>query len=777
MLRYRIYIYLILLHICSILGFTMQFLSKFTPFFSSVEQLFPSKNCQNSAIIDRTFATNSFLTETMDTQKPTTSQIIDQLSLSEQISLLSTQLGINWIGHTKPEKAIGSAGYNAGLPNHGIPPLQITDAALGIGTTDFTPAADKVTAFPSALALGSTFMAELAEEAGRAVGEEASIRGFNVLLAGGCNLVRDPRGGRSFESYGEDPFHVGHFTGSYTKGVQSCGVVTALKHYVLASQETGRPYYNALLSETGLQESDLLAFHIALKIGNPGAIMLAQHYINGTHLAEHSHLLSTILKEEWQFRGWVLSEWGGTPSCETAALAGLDQESARELDISPHFTDTLMYAIQRGTVSRSKIRDMAHRVVTGLSIGGAYPARTSLPMTDDVLEKQQKSHYELARTISENAMVLLKNNNNVLPLSQNSAKKIAFFGGHSNEGVLSGGGSSQVIPPNALAFKVDKIRGAGIPLDRIYHPSSPVEALKRLMPESEIIFHNGENIKEAAQLARTVDVCIVVAEQWLSEGMGALTLDLDNEQNPLISSIALANPKTIVVLFTGGPVKMPWLDQACAVIEGWYPGIGGGEALARLLTGTVNFSGRLPVTFPTEENQLPRLTMTDPDITQATLEKIGLIDISYNREGSDVGYKWYRKNMLTPLFPFGFGLSYTQFHYNELRIDEREGKLIASFDIINGGLRAGRDVPQLYVSHTGDNPFVRRLAAFQSITLEAGEWAHISIPLDKKIFASYNESKRQWAICGGRYVISLAAHADDERLQNDITLSKEIIPL
>ncbi|QNT77483.1 beta-glucosidase family protein [Entomobacter blattae] len=706
------------------------------------------------------------------------SQIIDRLTLEEKIALLSSQLAIDIAGIQKPPHAIGSAGFCEGNKDAAIPALQITDAGLGVGITPYTPYPEGITALPSTLTLAASFSSTMAEKAGNLIGKEASLRGFNVLLLGGCNLVREPLSGRNFETAGEDPLLSGHISGALARGVQNNKVVAALKHFVLSPQETRRAFYNATLNEEALQESDLLAFYIALGTSHAGAVMLCENRVNDLPMPENSYLVTTVLKKEWGFSGWVLSEWGSTPSCEPSAIAGLDQESARELDKSPYFTEPLLQAVQEGRVPLARIDDMVERILKGLAQAGLFPAPSPppQPLEPNAFTADMKAHYLTARSIAEKGIVLLKNDNECLPLPFNLTR-IALIGGHADLGILSGGGSSQVTPPNSLSFEVNAQRGHNFPLQRIYHPSVPLLELRKKFSSTEFVFHDGTNVKEASQIARDCDAAIIFAEQWMSEGLDSPNLELPDQQDILISSIALANPKTIVVLITGGAVKMPWVNQVGAILAAWYPGIAGAEAIARIISGEVTPSGRLPISFPHNEDQLPNPTPIDITIEDGNFSGPGPFDISYKKEGSNVGYRWFSHTKQKPLFPFGFGLSYTSFHYSDLMITEQDETLVATLDIVNTGQFRGTDVPQIYVSHTGRTSFSKRLIGYYRINLEAGQGARISIVLEKKILAHFHSSRRQWHIEGGRYAFTAAPHADDDTLQYDITLSEEYLPI
>jgi beta-glucosidase len=605
-------------------------------------------------------------------------ELVARMTLDEKVGLLHSQVGFPLSGET-PEGAAGSAGYTPGVPRLGIPAMQETDAGLGIGNPRDVRPGDRATAFPASLMWGATFDRELARRCGAAVGVEARAKGFNILLAGGANLVREPRNGRNFEYVSEDPLLTGVVAGESIAGAQSAGVVCTLKHFALNAQETGRHGISSDIGEAAARASDLLAFELAIEIGRPGAVMTGYNRFNGEHCGESEFLLDTVLKGEWSFPGFVMSDWGATHSTVKAALAGLDRQSGEELDGEVHFGAPLKAAVEAGEVPEGRLDDMVHRILRSLIDAGALDERPT-PEIDF------EAHTDLALQIAEQGIVLLKNDG-VLPLAPG---RVAVYGGEADRGVLSGGGSSQVSPPGSI--QDDPLPEPEHWVRRTLHPSSPLDAL----PGAEW---------EAAG----AEVAVVFATQWMREAADASGLSLPGAQDELIREVAARHARTVVVLETGGPVRMPWLDEVDAVVQAWYPGIRGGEAIARVLTGAVNPSGRLPVTFPTGEDQLPRPVLDAGP------------NVDYDVEGADVGYRWFAREGHAPLFPFGFGLSYTTFEYGPVVVD---GATL-SVEVTNTGDREGIETPQFYVGG--------RLAGWARLRLGPGETARATATVDPRI--------------------------------------------
>jgi beta-glucosidase len=687
-------------------------------------------------------------------------ELVAQMTEDEKFSWLSGPMAIPLGDEQKPEGALGSAGFFPAIERLGIPAMQQADASLGVGNLGNVRPGDNATGLPSSLLLGATFNPQLAFEAGALVGREASQKGFNVQLAGGANLIREPRGGRNFEYIAEDPLLTGLLAGNSVAGIQAQGVVSTVKHFAVNAQETGRVMASSNMREAALRESDLLAFQLAIEIGQPGAVMPGYNLVNGEYASENAYLLNTVLKQQWAYPGWVMSDWGATHSTDKAALAGLDVQSGANLDDAHYFGDALREAVREGRVPQARIDDMVARILRSLIAVGALDRQPAPPQSIDY-----NQHKLIAQRQAEEGIVLLKNAGHALPLQQR-AQRLLVIGAHADHGVLCGGGSSAVTPLGSLSRPGTDIMGMQVA--KVYQPSSPLQAIREESSAKQVDFLDGSDVQLAAAQAELADAVIVFAQEWRSEALDAEGLNLPDGQDALIEAVAQRNPKTIVVLQTGGPVLMPWLNSVAAVLAAWYPGSGGGPAIAGVLFGRVNPSGRLPVTFPASEAQLPRPEQIDPLTTTsnpATPRKGGIIPIDYDIEGSDVGYRWYAREQLTPLFPFGFGLSYTQFELSQLRVNT---DLSTTVQVANTGAQAGAAVVQIYVAKGGEQGFVKRLAGFQKVMLGPGQQVDIRVPLEPRILARFDDG--QLVIQAGDYQVWAAQDALDEHLQGAFTV-------
>jgi len=699
--------------------------------------------------------------------------VLARMTSDEELVLLKGYYGANvqmpWIKKAPP--AIqpllpGSAGFVPGIARLGIPALRETDAGVGIANTNWMRAGDTATAFPSGLSNAATWNPELVFQVGSAIGAEARDRAFNVVLDGALNLAREPRGGRTFEYAGEDPLLAGTIVGAQVRGIQSQHVLSTLKHFALNDQEIGRGVLSANIDDAGARESDLLAFEIAIEQGNPGAIMCAYNRVNSGYACENEFLLNRVLKHDWGFAGWVLSDWGAVHSSAAAANSGLDQESASGFDVQEYFGAPLHQAIADRTVSVERVHDMAHRILRSMFASGVmdYPATPRKP----------SAHVEIAERDSEEGIVLLKNAGGVLPLTK-SVGSIAIIGAQADLGMLSGGGSSQVLPlghnPDNELFVGGEVRvlasGARImPLDReIFDPPSPLAAISRAVPHARVRFVDGADVAAAARLAARSDVAIVFAQQWMSEGNDVPSLALPGRQDALIDAVAAANPRTIVVLETGGPVLMPWLDKVSSVLEAWYAGNGGAQALTRILFGEVDPSGRLPISFPASEAQLPRPVLSDRS------EAYHFFDVAYT-EGSNVGYRWFAAQSLTPLFPFGFGLSYTTFDFRRFQVTGGEN-VSATIDVSNIGSREGSETVQLYAQLPAFG--VARLIGWSKVRLSPGETRTVALAADPRLLARFDTDAGIWRIAHGDYAISVRTSATDIKASAVVPLSERTI--
>lgn len=672
--------------------------------------------------------------------------VLAQMTQDEKLTLVFGYFGTDFPpknGFKAPAEARpGSAGYIPAIPRLGIPAQWQTDAGVGVATQGGAARKRGRTALPSGLATTASWDVDLAHAGGAMIGSEARASGFNVMLAGGVNLMREPRNGRNFEYGGEDPLLAGTMVGAQIAGIQSNKIISTVKHYAINDQETDRDTGNSIIDQTAARMSDLLAFQIAIEKGDPGSVMCSYNRVNGIHACENPWLLSDVLRRDWGFKGYVMSDWGATHSTAPAANAGLDQDSGFPFDKEPYFGAPLKAALAKGDVPAARLDAMAGAILRSMFAHGLFDKPvTEAPM--DLAPAMLGAHAEVTRKDAEGGAVLLQNQGAILPLSP-SLKKIVVIGGHADKGVLAGSGSSLVYPvvPNG----VPGLKPTGWPGPVMYYADAPLAAIKRQAPNAQVVFADGDNAGAAAKAAKDADVAIVFATQWAGESFD-VKLSLDDDQDKLIAAVAKANPKTVVVLETGGPVLTPWRGQVAGILATWYPGTQGGSAIANLLFGKVNPSGHLPATFPASLDQLPKPSEPNKG------------DTTYG-EGATVGYKWYDAKGLTPAFPFGHGLSYTSFAYSGLSAKAAGGTVSASFTVKNSGGRHGKAVPQLYVAGSGwEAP--KRLGAFTKVALAPGEMRKLTLTVDPRLLATFDAGSNSWRIAGGTYQLMLGTSAKD----------------
>ena len=700
-----------------------------------------------------------------------------QMTQAEMLALVDGQYALP-IGtfYPLPEGALGSAGFVTNVTRLGLPNLQESDAGLGVadptppGTqTPVRGSAGYSTELPSGLATAATFNPDLAYKGGAMIGREAHAEGFNILLAGAMDLTREPRCGRNFEYAGEDPLLSGTMAGALMAGVQSQHVMATMKHFALNVQETGRMVLSADIGEQSLRQSDLLAFEIALEKGQPAAVMCAYNKLNGVYACENNFLLNQVLKQDWGYPGWVLSDWGAMHAI-TDANVGLDQESADIIDQllnGSRFFQNLGAAITDGVVAESRLQNMVFRILFSGFATGAFddpPVIKPINATADAAVSQADE---------EQAAVLLQNTSNLLPLSK-SIKSIAVIGGNAINGVITGGGSSQVLPVGGPAQPIDT--STILPHPVIWNPSSPYAALAQEAPAALLTYNDGSNAQSAAAAAAAAQVAIVFVDQPMSEAYDAANLSLPPDevtgadQDALVAAVAAANPNTIVVVESGGPVLMPWLPQVGAVLQAWFPGAAGGTAIARVLFGDVDAAGRLPITFPASVNQLPR------PVLDGTASPNEPFDVNYAIEGAAVGYKWFMKQGYTPLFPFGFGLSYTQFAFSQLRAVGGQSVGL-SFNVTNTGTRAGYAVPQAYLTlpaSAAEDPF--RLIGWQKLLLKPGQSKRVTLSADPRLAATFDTTAQLWRTVAGPAAVQIGTSAQSLTLSAPVTLTAGTLP-
>lgn len=653
-------------------------------------------------------------------------EIIDSLTLEEKASLCSGK--DFW--HTEAIDRVG------------LPSVMLTDGPHGLRkqkqSKDFSGGSYEATCFPTASCLASSWDRELLHQVGEALGEECLEQDVGVLLGPGANIKRSPLCGRNFEYFSEDPFLAGELASALIQGVQSKGVGTSLKHFAVNNQESNRMTIDAFVDERAFREIYLAGFERAVKKAKPKTVMCAYNRINGTYASQNRLLLTQILRDEWGFGGVVVSDWGAVSDRVAALKAGLDLEMpgpCREND------QAIVNAVRAGELDESVLDEAVARL---LRLIFQYQSNRV-----DNYRYDRDAHHELAVKAACEGAVLLKNEDGILPLRR--GMRIALIGEFAKHPRYQGAGSSLVNP-----WRLDNAYDQGMQLSchsamtysRGYdiHSDQPNQAL----------------IEEACEAARSADVAVILAgltDDYESEGFDRTHMKMPPSHNVLIEEVAKANPNVVVVLCNGSPVEMPWIDQAKAVLELYLSGQGGGTALWRLLYGEANPCGKLAESFPEKLEDCPA-TAWFP---------MGPTGVEY-RESIYVGYRFYDKAGVKPLFPFGHGLSYTSFEYSDLVLDPvtmtDKDILNISVKIKNTGGMAGKEVVQVYVRDVESTIFRpdRELKEFAKVSLEPGEEKVVRFQLDRRAFAFYDIQSKDWRVESGEFEILVGSSSRDIRL-------------
>ncbi|WP_337061169.1 glycoside hydrolase family 3 C-terminal domain-containing protein [Kineococcus sp. G2] len=779
---------------------------------------------------------------------PRVAALLAEMTLDEKISMVHG-------GATDPE-AVGAAGYLPGVPRLGIPELRLADGPAGVRV------AESATALPAPAALASSFDDTLARRFGEVIGRDGRALGVDVLLSPMTNNIRVPVAGRNFETFGEDPLLASRTVGAEVAGIQSQGLIATIKHYAANNQEENRFDVDVQVDEQTLREIELPAFRAAVEAG-AGSVMCSYNKVGGTHACENEELLTTILREQWGFEGWVMSDWGATQSTQ-AITAGLDMEMPR----GTYFGEPLKEAILAGEIPEAALDTSVGRILTQVERVGLLDAEPA-PRP----ERDPAGAARVAQEVAEAGAVLLKNDRGALPLAPGTG--IAVIGPTAKTPVVTGGGSSRVLPESAAA-PVDAIaaRAGGNaqvgwsvgedlegvlvpaealgaePLARVGEDAVPAgEALDRSLtltaPETgtytlslqttgagarvsldgqEVLSTRSQfgaaggsliatadgwtndthyleleagsthqltvtgdagaqdlqarlhwvtpsarerTVQEAAEAARSAGTAVVFAYDEGTEGVDRSSLSLPGTQDELIAAVAAANPNTVVVLNTGAAVTMPWLSSVRAVLETWYPGQEGAEATARLLFGDVSPSGKLSQTFPVSEDVTP--VAGDP------LRYPGVDGRQEYSEGIHVGYRWYDATGAEPLFPFGHGLSYTDFSYGDLRVKDRDGRVEVAFTVTNTGEHAGAEVPQVYVGPSRrltQEQAVKSLVGYEKVFLAPGQSRRLSISVDDRWLSSWSADDDTWELGTGRRDVWVGTSSADLALHGTVRVRR-----
>lgn len=674
-------------------------------------------------------------------------EILNSLTLEEKASLCS---GVG-LWQTRP------------LEDKGIPEIWMADGSNGVrimkpvnqerkqDTSDFLKVTDltqnsptitnqyEAVCYPSGASLASTWDTELIEEMGEALGDECRYFKVNLLLAPGINIKRSPLGGRGYEYYSEDPYLTGKVAESFIKGVQKTGTGTSIKHFAANNAETLRINMSSDVDERALREIYLAPFEIGVKNAKPWTVMSSYNKVNGVQMAENRELLTDILRDEWGFNGVVVSDWGGVKD----RIKALEARNDLDMPENQRSNQSVVDAVRRGILSEAVLDQSVERILELV-----LKAKEQERFTDDM---DFESHRNLSRKVAEESVVLLKNEKGLLPITKEKYKKVAVIGAFAREPRYQGGGCTLVNPIRI---------------------SRPYEEMEKLAGKNiELTYAKGYELKdetsdelihEAEEAAREADIAVIFGGLWVAydrEGFDRKHLEIDSSHIRLIEAVSRVQKRVVVVLSNGDAVVMsPWLDHVGAVVEQFLVGETVGEALARVLFGEVNPSGKLPVTFP------KRL-----EDTSAYPYFPGECSHHVYGEGIFVGYRYFDKKKIEPLFPFGYGISYTTFQYSAIRADRSQMKdtdtVTVSVDVTNTGCVKGKEIVQIYVSD--EKSRLRRpekeLKAFGKVELEPGETKTLTFTLGYRDFAYYDPEASDWVVEEGIFHIHAAANAGDIR--------------
>jgi beta-glucosidase len=662
-----------------------------------------------------TVGTGNFSLEPMAQAQQQARALASKMTLSQDLTLMH--------GVSPEATPDGTVGATAAIPSLGIPAVNQQDGPAGVGD-----GVTGVTQLPAPVDLAATWDEGLASCYGKVIGTEQRGKGVEEDYGPTINIVRVPQWGRAFEALGEDPYLDGNTAAAEVNGIQSQGVMAEVKHFAVYNQETNRntPQDDAIVSERAIQEIYTSAWATVIDKSNPAAIMCAYSTVNGQYACQNSYLLHDVLDGQLGYQGFVGSDYGATHSTVASVNAGLDQEQPE----TTYFGDALQQAVQDGQVSMSTIRQAVVRILTQMYRFRLFTDYPTGNLSDTVTNAADQ---QAGLAIAEAGTTLLQNTGNVLPYAANTPSIAVIGADASTSPMTDGGGSASVVPSSVV---------------------TPLQGIENAVGSStSVSYSDGSNIAAAATAAANAQQAVVFVNDVETEGADRSSLELPGNQDQLIEAVAAANPRTVVVLNTGAPVLMPWLSQVAGVIEAWYPGQDDGTAIAQVLFGQADPSGHLPVTFPASASQTPVSTPQQfPGVN-------GQVDYS---EGIDVGYRWYDQNDVTPLFPFGYGLSYTTFSYSDLRVtpltrtavgqDQPAATVTAT--VTNTGKVAGADVAQLYVgdpSSAGEPP--RQLEGYQRVSLAPGQSRQVHFTLDGRDLSYWDGTANTYVIPDGAFTV------------------------
>lgn len=681
-----------------------------------------------------------------DENKPVEERVEDALSrmtLEEKVRMLHA-----------------NGGYRSwGVPRLGIPDNHPTDGPVGLRPemewSNWNHAHannDSCTAFPATICLAATWNPDMGVLYGKAYSEEALYRNKNIILGPGVNIFRSPMNGRNFEYMGEDPYLAGKMGVGYIRGVQSNHVAACVKHFAVNNQEANRYGVNTVVDERTLHEIYFPAFKMAVQEGDVWTVMGAYNKFDGQHCCHNHYLLEEVLRKEWGFKGLVLSDFGGTHDTEEAVHNGLDLEYGTRLGSAEAFDEyylgrPYLKLLREGKESEKVLDEKVRRILRMMYRTNMSPGRPWGSLASE-------EHIRVSRRVAEEGIVLLQNRTNVLPLDLSKLKKILVVGENAVRTTTDNGGSSEVQAKYEVVPLEGIRRWVGTQAEVVYQPGyasvkdSPADSLRQ----------------EALRAAKTADVVLFIGgmikeEGQDSEGADRNSYELPYGQNRLLSELVAANPQTVAVMVCGNAYAMPWKNEVPAILQAWYGGMEGGHAIASVLFGQTNPSGKLPFTIPA------RLE----DNAAHALNAFGDTKCVEYKEGIWVGYRWIEKEKIRPLFAFGHGLSYTTFRYGEVSLDKKVMKedesLTVRVSLTNTGTREGAEVVQLYVSDLKSSlprP-VKELKGFRKVKLAPGATEVVTFTIDKEALSYYDPARHGWVAEPGRFQVCVGSASDDIR--------------
>ena len=694
-------------------------------------------------------------------------QIIAQLSLREKVAMCHAQ----------------SKFSSPGVPRLGIPEIWMSDGPHGVrgeinwdnwGYAGWTN--DSITAFPALTALAASFNPELAHQYGFALGEEARYRKKDILLGPGVNIYRTPMNGRNFEYMGEDPYLSSMMVVPYIKGVQENGVSACVKHYALNNQEEWRGHINVNVDDRALHEIYLPAFKAAVTQGHVWALMGAYNKYKGQHATTNKILMNDILKGDWGFDGVVVSDWGSAHNTDESAMNGLDIEmgswtngltASRDFAYNDYYlADAFFRKLESGEIDESVVNDKVRRILRLMF-------RTNMAPNRPMGRKNNQEHHDIARKVAGEGIVLLKNDHNFFPIDPEKKMTIAVIGENATKMMTIGGGSSEL----KAQYEISPLEGIqkrftkATILHAMGYASGP-SAYGTVLPSKL----NADSLRQAAlEIAQKADIVLFIGglnknHHQDCEGGDRLSFNLPYHQDALLQDVIKVNPHVGVILVSGNAVAMPWIKDIQGLMQVWYLGSDAGYAIADVLSGDVNPSGKLPFSFP----------MKLEDNAAHHFGELSYPGDSINedyKEGILVGYRWFDTKKIAPLFPFGYGLSYTNFEYSKLKTDKsaysQNDSIRLSFTLKNTGPVAGAEIAQLYVSDPKCLVMrpVKELKGFEKVALQPGESKRISLTVPVSSFAYYSEQNHHWVVEPGKFILQINSSSADNRLKETILVN------